>query len=89
MIARSWVLKPSACLSEQRRLPGVQDANRTSDAVATTVGIVVLWPVLFAIKGDGNNAAELARLKGEMEALEGKSIRKKCGITFQRSAPPT
>jgi hypothetical protein len=68
---------------------GVQDANRTSDAVATTVGVVIFWPALFALKGDGNNAAELARLKGEMEAVEGESILKKCGITFQRPAPPS
>jgi hypothetical protein len=64
---------------------GVQDSNRTSDAVLTTVGVVVFWPALFALKGDGNNAAELARLKGEMEALEGEAIRKKCNITFQRA----
>jgi hypothetical protein len=64
---------------------GVQDSNRTSDAVVTTVGAVVFWPVLFAMKGNGNNAAELARLKGEMEAIEAESISKKCGIKFQKA----
>jgi hypothetical protein len=33
-------------------------------------------------------AAELARLKGEMDAIEQTSIRKKCGIQFQRAASP-
>jgi hypothetical protein len=50
----------------------------------TTVGAVVFWPALFALKGDGNNAAELARLKGDVEAVEAESIAKKCGITFER-----
>jgi hypothetical protein len=63
---------------------GVQDSNRSSDAVMTTVGAVVFWPALFALKGDGNNAAELGRLKGMMQAIEDESIHKKCGITFER-----
>ena len=67
---------------------GVQDSNRTQDQVVTTVGVVVFWPLLFAVKGDSNNAAELARLRGEMVAIESESIRKKCGITFQHAAPP-
>ena len=63
---------------------GVQDSARTSDAVATTIGVVIFWPALFALKGDSNNAAELARLKGDMDAIEGESIRKKCEITFRK-----
>jgi hypothetical protein len=67
---------------------GVQDAARTSDTVATTVGVVIFWPALFAVKGDSNNAAEMARLKGDMDAIEEESIRKKCGITFRKSEQP-
>jgi len=63
---------------------GAQDSQATKDAVATTVGVVIFWPALFLIGGDKQNAAELARLKGEMEAIEQISIRKKCGIQFQR-----
>jgi hypothetical protein len=66
---------------------GTQDSNRTQDAVVTTVGVIILWPVLFAVKGDGQNAAELGRLKGEMETIEKVSIQKNCGITF-KSEPP-
>lgn len=63
---------------------GTQDSRRTQDAVVTTVGVVVFWPLLFAVKGDGQNAAELGRLKGEMETIEKVSIQKNCGIVFKR-----
>lgn len=63
---------------------GIQDQKRTSDAIATTVGVIVFWPSLFFIKGDGAEAQELARLRGEMEAVEQAAIRKNCGITFKR-----
>ncbi len=49
---------------------GVQDEKSTNDAVATGVGIVLFWPSLFFIKGDGQTAAELGRLRGEFDALE-------------------
>jgi hypothetical protein len=39
------------------------------------------------LSGDGPTAAELSRLKGEMEALETVSIQKNCGIQFKRQAP--
>ena len=63
---------------------GAQDSQATKDAVATTVGVIVFWPALFLIGGDKHGAAELARLKGEMDAIEQASIRKRCGIQFQR-----
>ncbi|MDX1716037.1 MAG: hypothetical protein R3287_03945 [Anderseniella sp.] len=64
---------------------GQQDDKRTSDAVMTGVAVVVFWPALFALEGDGQTAAELARLKGELEAVEKASIQKNCGIQFRRS----
>lgn len=63
---------------------GIQDHKATQDAVVTTVGVIVLWPVLFALNGDDAQTAELARLRGEAEAIEQAAIKKKCGITFQR-----
>lgn len=63
---------------------GVQDSKSTGDAVATGVAIVVFWPAAFMIKGDGQTGAELARLKGEFEALEQVSIRKNCNLRFER-----
>lgn len=67
------------------QLAGVQDSKATGDAVATGVGVVLFWPALFFIKGDSTTAAELARLKGEMEAIEQVSIRKSCGIQFKKA----
>ena len=64
---------------------GAQDKNRTSDAVLTGVAVVVFCPALFALEGDGQTAAELGRLKGELEAVEQASIRKNCGIQFQKT----
>ena len=65
---------------------GVQDQKRKDDQVVTAVGAVVFWPALFYIDGDNQKTAELARLKGEMEALERASIQKNCGIQFQPQA---
>lgn len=74
--------------SRAAQAAGVQDKNRTQDAVVTTVGVVVFWPALFFLDGNGPQAAELARLKGQMEAIEQASIRKNCGIQFQKAPPP-
>jgi hypothetical protein len=54
-------------------------------AVATGVGVVLFRPALFFIKGDSTTAAEVARLKGEMDPIEQASIQKKCGIEFRRA----
>jgi hypothetical protein len=64
---------------------GAQEGQQSRDAVATTVGIVLFWPALFLIGGDKGNAAEIARLKGEMQAIEQANISKGCGIQFQKS----
>lgn len=48
------------------------------------VGLVLFWPTLFALEGgDGPDAAEYARMKGEYEALRQVSLSKKCGLTFK------
>ena len=70
-------------------LSGVQDSKRTGDSVATGVAIVLFWPAAFFIKGDGQAAAELGRLKGEFETLEKVSIEKKCGLRFQQKTAST
>jgi hypothetical protein len=68
---------------------GTQDEKATKDAVATTVAVIVFWPALFMISGNDQQTAELARLRGEMEAIEQVSIRKRCSIQFQRTQPQT
>jgi hypothetical protein len=63
---------------------GVQDSARTRDAVATTAALVVFWPAAFFVGGNSAQTAELARLKGQMQAIEEASIQKRCGIAFRR-----
>lgn len=67
---------------------GAQNQKATNDAVVTGVALVVFWPAAFMLSGDGPTAAELSRLKGEMEALETVSIQKNCGIQFTRQPQP-
>lgn len=63
---------------------GAQNSQASKDAVMTTVGVVLFWPALFFIGGDKGNAADVARLKGEMQAIEQANIQKDCGIEFQK-----
>ncbi|MDT3683471.1 MAG: hypothetical protein RO009_00310 [Pseudorhodoplanes sp.] len=69
-------------------MTGVQNQKATNDAVAMTVGLVIVWPALFLLKGNDETTAELARLKGQMDAIEQASIKKRCGIQFHRAPPP-
>src|SRR4029077_2542622 len=64
---------------------GVQDQKSTNDKVAMGVGLIIFWPALLFTKGNDENTAELARLKGQMDAIEQASIHKRCGITFQHA----
>lgn len=61
---------------------GQQERNRSSDAAMTGVGLVLFWPALFFMKGDGAAAADVGRMKGEMQAIEQVNRIKNCGITF-------
>jgi hypothetical protein len=63
-------------------LAGVQDSKRSDDQINAGIGIIVFWPTLLMVKGDGATAAELARLRGEYEAIEKASIEKNCGTKF-------
>lgn len=59
-----------------------QDKRASNDAVAVGVGTVLFWPALFLIKGDGAHAAEVSRLKGEMQAIEAVNRSKNCGLSL-------
>ena len=50
----------------------------SNDATAMGVGMILFWPSLFLIRGDGSEATQFAQLQGELEALEKASILKKC-----------
>ncbi len=61
---------------------GKQDKARDGDAVKTAVGVALFWPVLLFNEGDGRNAAYLAQLKGQKNAIQEVSSQKDCGINF-------
>ncbi len=51
-----------------------------NDNAQMAVGMILFWPALFFLEGgDGPEAAEYGRLKGERDALEKVAIQKKCG----------
>ena len=79
-------MEAQAISAKAAELSGAQDQKRTNDAIATGVAIVVFWPAAFLVGGDGQVAAQLAQLKGQLNAVEQASIQKKCGIQF-RQAP--
>jgi len=54
-----------------------QDDIAGKDAVAMGVGMILFWPALFFIDND-DHREEVARLKGELEAVEQGSIQKNC-----------
>lgn len=58
---------------------GVQDSQASKDSVALGVGLVLFWPALFFMIGK-DKEEELARLKGEYEALEQAAIQKDCDV---------
>ncbi len=68
-------------------LSGAQDQKRTNDQIATGAAIIIFFPAAFFVGGDGQVAAQLAQMKGQMNAVEQASIQKRCGIQFQRQAP--
>jgi hypothetical protein len=59
----------------------------SGDKWQTGAGLLLFWPALFLLEGgDGPEAAEYARLKGEYEALRQAAVQKK--ITMN-SLPPS
>lgn len=63
-------------------------SEATADAVQMGVGLLLFWPTLFLLEGgDGPEAAEYARLKGEYEALRKVAIQKKCDLSLLPPSP--
>ena len=76
------------------RAESTDNFNRTRDLIQTldqmaerdtqqaVIGAILFWPVLFALEGgDGPEAAEYARLQGELNAIEKQAVRKGCEKT--------
>jgi len=68
------------------QVTGAQQKHADNDAVAMGVGLVLFWPALFFLAGE-DKKEELARLKGEYEALQQAAIRQDCQLApAQRDA---
>lgn len=66
-----------------------QDAEASKDALVTGVAILFFVPLAVAAAGDNGEEAELAKRKGEFEALEKVVRSSDCGLeqkTAERSA---
>jgi len=74
--------------SRASQLHGNLKETADDDAVQMGVGLILLWPTLFFLEGgDGVQAQEYARLKGERDAIEKTAIQKKCTIDFAPVVP--
>lgn len=61
---------------------GDVDAEAKNDKIAMGVGVVIFWPALFMLKGNGPEHEELARLKGEYDAVNQEMIKDSCDSTM-------
>ncbi|UAA37654.1 hypothetical protein KIH87_13160 [Paraneptunicella aestuarii] len=68
------------------QLAGNIDETASNDSVQMGVGLVLFWPALFFLDGDGTQAQEYARLKGEMEAIEIAYSKKSCSSAEKESS---
>lgn len=64
--------------SKATQLRGAIDHRATNDKIAMGVGVVLFWPALFFVKGDGTQAAEYAQLKGQHDAIDHAGMMKGC-----------
>ncbi len=64
---------------------GQQQKEADGDAAALGVGLILFWPALFFMMGE-DQEAELARLKGEYDALEQAAIKKECNVAAEIEA---
>lgn len=66
------------------QLTGRLNEAATNDTSIAVVGAILFWPALFALGGTKQQEAELARLKGEYDALQIASVEKKCSPEGQK-----
>lgn len=83
MTCQQLATEAQSVVNRAQEASHAQDKKASNDAVATGVGVVLFWPALFFIKGDGAQAAEVARLKGEITAIQQASNMKNCNIQIK------
>ena len=96
-LAKSSRYADRTCKSLARELDEVQDALRaqsaklndkaTQDAVVTGVGVILFWPVLFALGNNAGLEGDVARLKGEEQAIRKQMREADCDPPPKSSAP--
>jgi hypothetical protein len=59
------------------QVAGQQAQAASNDAAMTAVTLILFWPAAFML-GSGDQSAELARLRGEAEALRMAALQKGC-----------
>ena len=58
------------------------------DGAQMAIGAILFWPALFFLEGgDGAEAAEYSRIKGEREAIEIAAIQRDCSIATAQETP--
>jgi hypothetical protein len=63
-------------------------SESSKDTAQMTVGLILFWPTLFFLEGgDGPEAAEYARLKGQYEALRTVAVQRKIGAELLPPSP--
>ena len=85
---KQLAMEASSVQTRVSEMYGTLDKKASNDAVQMGVGLVLFWPTLFFLEGgDGADAAEYKRLKGEYVAIEKASIQKECGFEFESIEP--
>jgi len=64
-------------VSKVDEVTGNQRRRANNDAAAFAVGMILFWPALFFM-ANGDQREELARLKGEHDALQQSAVQKNC-----------
>ena len=69
----------------------MQSAKRNDkanqDAVVTGVGVILFWPVLFALGNNAGLEGDVARLKGEEQAIRRQMREAECETLPPKSTP--
>jgi hypothetical protein len=75
-------------IAEVRKFTDLQRENAQGDAVMMTVGLVVFWPVLIGMAATKDRKEDLARVKGEYEAVEAAARNRPCTLPPPPAAAP-
>ena len=72
---------------EVDRVSGLQRENANADVALMTVGLIILWPALLGLAATRDRKDELARLKGEYEAVDSQMKMKQCALPPPQPSP--